>query len=125
MKVFFRKYGGEIDLRAPKIATCFEYVTLWSSSGEDTAQLGRVCAGALGVCLDYKAIFPRYRAGKMSAMEYGHLMLDRLLSEGITGTAVFREGVKCLQFMTERIPTQKEVDERANFSSSPDMDIST
>ena len=72
MKVFFRKYGGEIDLRAPKIATCFEYVTLWSSSGEDTAQLGRVCAGALGVCLDYKAIFPRYRAGKMSAMEYGH-----------------------------------------------------
>tara|TARA_Y100001963_G_scaffold106702_1_gene147471 strand:- start:68 stop:445 length:378 start_codon:yes stop_codon:yes gene_type:complete len=125
MMIHLRKLGGDISLRAPNLATCFEYVSLWGSASEDAAQLGRICAGALGVCLDYMATFPKYRTSKQSASEYGHIMLDRLLERGVTGSEVYREGVKALQFLATKIPVQEEVEERVNFTSSPDSGIST
>lgn len=124
MKVSISKWGGEIDLSCPSLATCFEFVALWTSES-DNAELARLCSGALGVCLDHTKKLPKYRPGSSSPREYGHKCLDRLLEMGITASVVYEQGVTALSFMASRIPTQDEVEEKANFISTQDRDIST
>ena len=43
MKINIKKLGGEIDLSSPSLATCFEFVSLWSAE-TDNAMLARLCA---------------------------------------------------------------------------------
>lgn len=124
MKINIKKLGGEIDLSSPSLATCFEFVSLWSAE-TDNAMLARLCAGSIGVCIDHTARLPKYRPVKHRASDYGHNCLDRLLEQGVTASVIYEEGVKCLSFMSQRIPTETEVDERANFSSTQKQDIST
>jgi hypothetical protein len=124
MKISIRRWGGEINLTAPSLATSFEFVSLWTSES-DNAQLARLCAGALGVCLDHTRKLPKYRPGKSSPLEYGHTCLDRFLSEGITASVIYEEGVKALGFMASKIPTESEVEEKANFTRSTNLDTST
>lgn len=123
MKINISKWGGEIDLVSPSLATCFEFVSLWTSES-DNAQLARLCSGALGACLDHTRKLPKYRAGSSNPREYGHKCLERLLETGVTASTIYEEGVKALSFMATKIPTEAEVDEKANFSSSQDPDIS-
>ena len=106
MKINIKKLGGEIDLSSPSLATCFEFVSLWSAE-TDNAMLARLCAGSIGVCIDHTARLPKYRPNKYRASD------------------IYEEGIKCLSFMSTKIPTEQEVDERANFSSTPEQDIST
>ena len=60
MKINIKKLGGEIDLSSPSLATCFEFVSLWSAE-TDNAMLARLCAGSIGVCIDHTARLPKYR----------------------------------------------------------------
>jgi len=124
MKINIKKLGGEINLSTPSLATCFEFVSLWSAE-TDNAMLARLCAGSIGVCIDHVAKLPKYRPNKHRPFEYGHLCLDRLLGEAVTASVIYEEGIKCLSFMSTKIPTEAEVDERANFSSTQKPDIST
>ena len=124
MKINIKKLGGEIDLSSPSLATCFEFVSLWSAE-TDNAMLARLCAGSIGVCIDHTSRLPKYRPVKHRASDFGHLCLDRLLGQGVTAAIIYEEGIKCLSFMSTKIPIEKEVDERANFSSTQDPDIST
>jgi hypothetical protein len=124
MKITIRKWGGELDMTAPSLATSFEFVSLWTAES-DNASLARLCAGALGACLDHTRKLPKYRPGKSTPLDYGHTCLDRLLSEGIVASIIYEEGVKALSFMATKIPTEREVEEKANFTASTSMDTST
>lgn len=124
MKITIAKMGGEIEISSPSLATCFEFVSLWTAES-DNAQLARLCAGSIGVCIDHLAQLPKYRPSRHRASDYGHNCLDRLLELGVTPSVIYSEGVKCLTHMTTRIPTEKEVDEKANFISTEEQDIST
>ena len=44
---------------------------------------------------------------------------------GVTPSVIYEEGVKCLSFMAQKIPTEKEVDEKANFTSTEKAVTST
>ena len=59
MKINIKKLGGEIELSSPSLATCFEFVSLWSAE-TDNAMLARLCSGsmeyALITLLDYPNI---------------------------------------------------------------------
>ena len=123
MHINIKKLGGEVEISSPSLATCFEFVSLWSAE-TDNAQLARLCAGSIGVCLDHMARLPKYRPVKHRASDYGHTCLDRLLGLGVTASVIYEEGVKCLSYMSQKIPTEREVDERANFSSTQEPDIS-
>ena len=122
MKINIKKLGGEIEITSPSLATCFEFVSLWTAEA-DNAMLARLCAGSIGVCIDHTARLPKYRPVKHRATDYGHNCLDRLLGQGVTASVIYEEGVKCLSYMSQKIPTENEVDERANFSSTPKEDI--
>jgi hypothetical protein len=124
MNINIKKLGGEVEISSPSLATCFEFVSLWSAE-TDNAQLARLCAGSIGVCLDHMARLPKYRPVKHRASDYGHTCLDRLLGLGVTASVIYEEGVKCLSYMSQKIPTEREVDERANFSSTQEPDTST
>jgi len=124
MQLNIHKRWREIDISSPSLATCVEFVSLWSAE-TDNAILARLCAGSIGVCLDHTARLPKYRPVKHRASDYGHTCLDRLLGLGVTASVIYEEGVKCLSFMSQKIPTEREVDERANFSSTQEPDIST
>ena len=124
MNINIAKMGGETEISLPSLATCFEFVSLWSSE-EDNAQLARLCAGSIGVCVDHLATLPKYRPSRHRAIDYGHNCLNRLLEIGVTPSVIYREGVKCLTHMSTQIPTEKEVNEKANFSSTPEQDILT
>lgn len=123
MKVNISKWGGEIGLVSPSLATCFEFVSLWTTES-DNAQLARLCSGALGVCLDHTKKLPKYRPGSSNPREYGHKCLEKLLESGVTASIIYEQGVTALSFMATKIPTESEVEEKANFSSSQDPDIS-
>ena len=122
MIINIKKLGGEIDLSSPSLASCFEFVSLWSAE-TDNAELARLCAGSIGVCIDHTAKLPKYRPSKHRATDYGHTCLDRLLGYGVTASTIYEEGVKCLSFMSQKIPTEEEVNEKANFTSSAEQDI--
>lgn len=116
------KFGGEIEIRSPNLATCFEFVSLWSTHGDNTAELARLCAGAIGVSIDHLAKLPKYNAAKHRPSSYGHICLDRMLSRGCSPSVIYQEGIKCLSVMTQQIPSQKEVDEKVNFTTAEEMD---
>lgn len=123
MNISIKKLGGNLETRSPDLATCFEFVSLWSTSSNDTAELGRICAGAIGVSIDHLAKLPKYRPQKHKPSSYGHIVLNRMLELGITPSAIYQEGIKCLTIMTSKIPTSKEVDEKVNFSTKGNLDI--
>ena len=122
MKINISKFGGEIETQTPSLATCFEFVSLWSTKGDDTAELGRLCSGAIGVCIDHLAKLPKYNPSKHRPSSYGHICLDRMLSRGISPSEIYQEGMKCLSMMTSKIPSQKEVDEKVNFTTTDGTD---
>tara|TARA_R110002012_G_scaffold320165_1_gene542619 strand:- start:654 stop:1022 length:369 start_codon:yes stop_codon:yes gene_type:complete len=121
MEITIKKLGGRQQIQSPSLATCFEFVSIWSTNS-DMAVTSRLCAGALGVCLDHLAILPKYKPAVHKPSNYGHLILDRLLEKGISPSAIFDNGTKCLSLMATKIPTQEDVEEEINFSSPPNGD---
>ena len=123
MKITIPRFGGELETRCPDLATCFEFVSLWSTNSSDTAELGRLCAGAIGVSIDHLARLPKYKPQVHKPSSYGHICLGRMLELNITPSQIYQEGIKCLTVMTSKIPTADEVKEKVNFSTKDDPDI--
>ena len=96
------------------LATCLEFVTLWSSSAD--VKLLRLCAGAIGIYLDKTALYPTYKPTKEEPIEYGRKMLERLLDDKIIASNIYEAGSICLKNMFYCIPTESEVEETANFT---------
>jgi len=99
------------------LATCLEFITLWSN--EDAVALLRLCSGAIGVALDEEAIYPSYKPLKHDPLSYGRLMLERLLEDGIQASQIYKAGSLCLVSFARQIPSEKGVEEQANFTHSP------
>ena len=117
MKITITKLGGEREIKSPSLATCFEFVSIWSTN-TDMSMTARLCAGSLGVCLDHFAMLPKYKPSVHKPSDYGHLILDRLLEKGITPSDIFQQGSICLAFMASKIPTQEAVEEKINFTNA-------
>lgn len=109
---------SEFKVQAPSsLATCLEFVTLWDS--DDSVRLLRLCAGAIGVALDEKGLYPKYRPLKTSPIPYGRMMLERLLDDGVSAPDIYAAGSNCLLEFAKQIPKEEGVEEKANFTHSP------
>lgn len=110
---------GKHNIVAPSsMATCWDFISIWGSD-PNRAQLARLCAGAIGVCVDHAKCLPAYRVLDGDPIAYGHAIMDRLLSNGVLPGEVYNMGVECLIEMTKQIPTQEQVEETANFTQPP------
>jgi len=105
------KHEGKIP---SSIATCLDFVSIWGSS-PNRAQLGRICAAAIAVSVDYKRVLPAYPVTSGDPISYGHKILDRLFDAGVTPARVYEMGSSLLIEMMKVIPSEKEVEEKANF----------
>jgi hypothetical protein len=106
------KHEGKIP---SSIATCLDFVSIWGSQ-PNKAQLGRICAAAIAVSVDYKRVLPAYPISSGDPISYGHKILDRLFDAGVTPAQVYEMGSEVLIEMMRVIPSEQEVEERANFS---------
>ena len=113
---------GQYDTQKPtSLAVCFEFTSLWAGQ-TDSAIIARLCAGAIGIYLDKRAILPKYRPFDQKPTEYGHKCLDRLLERGVPPRYIYDAGAQCLADMATQIPTEAEVEEQANFTASAPAD---
>jgi hypothetical protein len=105
------KHEGKIP---SSIATCLDFVSIWGSD-PNRAQLGRLCAAAIAVSVDHKRILPAYPVSSGDPIAYGYKILDRLMDNGVTPARVYEMGSSLLIEMMKVIPSEKEVEEKANF----------
>jgi hypothetical protein len=113
---------GTVEAQCPNLATCFEFVTSWTSATGDIALLARICAGAIGSVS--KSRLPVYRPSVHKPSEYGHICLDRLLAAGMTLSTILKVGTKVLQYLADQIPKEEEVEEEADFFLEAEQDSS-
>lgn len=115
MLFYLGKLGTHEGKIPPSIATCLDFVAIWGSD-PNRAQLGRLCAAAIAVSVDHKRVLPAYNLKSGDPIAYGHKVLDRLLDAGVTPGKVYEMGSEALLEMMKVIPSEKEVEDRANFT---------
>jgi len=107
------KHEGKIP---SSIATCLDFVSIWGTQGLNRAQLGRLCAAAIAVSVDHKRVLPAYPITSGDPIAFGYKVLDRLLDAGVSPAKVYEMGSEVLIEMMRVIPSEQEVEERANFT---------
>lgn len=117
MKITTKRFG-ELQAKAPNLATSFEIVLYWSGSEGNIAQLSRACAAALCIVID-KPPLPKYKPAMHKPDNFGHEALNRLLETGETSDTIFSEGTKALQFLSSQLPTDQETEEAKDFLDTP------
>lgn len=115
MLFYLGKLGTHEGKIPTSIATCLDFVAIWGSD-PNRAQLGRLCAAAIAVSVDHKRVLPAYNLSSGDPIAYGHKVLDRLLDAGVTPGKVYEMGSEALLEMMKVIPSEKEVEDRANFT---------
>mgnify|MGYP000035330417 FL=1 len=109
------KHEGKIP---SSIATCLDFVSIWGTEGLNRAHLGRLCAAAIAVSVDHKRVLPAYPVASGDPIAFGYKILDRLLDAGVTPAKVYEMGSAVLLEMMRVIPSEQEVEERANFTQA-------
>ena len=107
------QHEGEIP---SSIATCLDFVSIWGTQDLNRAQLGRLCAAAIAVSVDHKRVLPAYPIASGDPIAFGYKVLDRLLDAGVSPAKVYEMGSSVLVEMMRVIPSEQEVEERANFT---------
>ncbi|MBM84400.1 MAG: hypothetical protein CMM47_00055 [Rhodospirillaceae bacterium] len=111
---------GKHEIILPRsMATCLDFVAIWGSD-PNRAQLGRLCAAAIAVCTDHAKCLPAYPIMSGDPIAFGHKILDRLLDAGVAPAYIYEQGSNLLIEMMKEIPTEKRVEEKANFILPPE-----
>jgi len=118
MDINLKKLGQHTTQMPDSMATCLDFVAMWGSD-PNRAQLGRLCAAAIAVCVDHAKCLPAYPIADGDPIAFGHKVLDRLLSAGVSVSDVYEIGSDLLVEMMQQIPTEKAVEEQANFTQAP------
>ena len=96
------------------LATCLDFVSVWGST-LNRAQLGRLCAAAIGVCVDHAKVLPAYKINTADPLSYGHKIMERLLESGVSPGEIYEVGAGLLLEMAHKLPTEDEVETESNF----------
>lgn len=114
--VLLGKLGKVQFLQPRSLAVAFEIVTLWAGH-KDQATLSRLCAAAIGVCVDHEGKLPAYNPSREKVIDYGFRILERLLEANVNGVQIFEHGTVCLTLLAQNLPTEEQVEETVNFST--------
>ena len=115
MEIDLKKLGQHTTQTPNSLALCLDFISIWGSD-PNRAQLGRLCAAAIGVCVDHAKCLPAYKTATGDPINYGFKIMDRLLQNNVSPGYVYEIGSKLLTEMMEKIPTDREVEETANFT---------
>tara|TARA_R110000822_G_scaffold144811_2_gene283624 strand:+ start:1111 stop:1458 length:348 start_codon:yes stop_codon:yes gene_type:complete len=115
MKLNLKKIGVYDSVLPKSLATCLDFVAIWGSS-PNRAQLGRLCAAAISLCVDHEKCLPAYPVLAGDPIGYGHKILDRLLDAGVKPAYIYEVGSNLLVEMMKEIPTEEAIEEKVNFT---------
>ena len=121
MEIKLGKFEKDVKYNCD-LATALEFVLCWGESSEDTIQLLRLNAAAIGVALDSFAILPRYRPEKDKIFVYGFKVLERLLEKKVSSQEIYQAGSIVLTEMLKHIPQRDKVEEKEDFFCSPEQE---
>ena len=109
---------GEYSPKVPSsLAIIFELVSSWSEQPNRT-ELGFICAAAIAHAIDHPKK-PRHKTS-MTIKEYGRECVEWLLAGGVPIPDIYSYGSLVLALSMEKLPSQKGVDEKADFLSQPE-----
>lgn len=121
MKIKLSKFEKDVEYNCD-LATALEFILCWGESSDDTVQLLRLNAAAIGVALDSFAILPKYRPEKDKIFVYGRKVLERLLEKKVSSQEIYQAGSTILTEMLSHIPQQDKVEEKEDFFYSPEQE---
>jgi len=98
---------GELDIQIPRLCVTYDLVSCWSDN-QSRAHLGRLAAAAIGVCCK-EAGLPRYDIDSALPISYGGLVMDKLLSKGVTPAEVIEKGMQLLTVLAPKLTAEQEV----------------
>jgi hypothetical protein len=97
--------------------------TMWDvfyiSTNPNRAQLGRLFAALVGICIQNHPSCPKYSLSDCDLMAYGGKVQEWLSSQKVNPIQVLQVGTELFQMMTEHISTDEEVEAAENFTSPP------
>lgn len=117
IEVKLGKFEKQIPIVAD-LATCLEFSLVWGDVSEDPAGLIRMCAAAIGVCLDSESMLPKYRPERTTILTYGRKVLERLLEKNVPVQDIYHTGSQVLVAMSEKVPSMQDVEEKKDFFHS-------
>lgn len=115
MKVDLKKLGQHEIVLPKSMAVCLDFISIWGAE-PNRAQLGRLCAAAIAVGVDHAKILPAYPVASGDPIVFGFKVLDRLLEAGMSPGSIYEHGSAVLVEMMKNIPTEKDIEDQANFS---------
>jgi hypothetical protein len=115
MLLDLKKLGQHEGKIPSSIATCLDFVSIYGSQ-PNRAQLGRLCAAAIAAAVDHKRVLPAYPVTSGDPIAFGYKVLDRLMDAGVTPSKIYEMGSEVLLEMMRVIPSEQEVEEKANFT---------
>ena len=115
MLLDLKKLGQHEGKIPSSIATCLDFVSIYGSQ-PNRAQLGRLCAAAIAAAVDHKRVLPAYPVTSGDPIAFGYKVLDRLMDAGVTPSKIYEMGSEVLLEMMRVIPSEQEVEDRANFT---------
>lgn len=115
MLLDLKKLGQHEGKIPSSIATCLDFVSIYGSQ-PNRAQLGRLCAAAIAAAVDHKRVLPAYPITSGDPIAFGYKVLDRLMDAGVTPSKIYEMGSEVLLEMMRVIPSEQEVEEKANFT---------
>tara|TARA_R100000406_G_scaffold68216_1_gene48610 strand:- start:2571 stop:2939 length:369 start_codon:yes stop_codon:yes gene_type:complete len=118
MKIKIGKFEKDIEPEF-ELATCLEFTLIWADSIDDSANLIRINAAAIGIALDSYSILPQYKPEKDKILGYGRKILQRLLEKNVTPKDIYSSGTEILTSMSKQLPNQETIDEKKDFFHSP------
>lgn len=118
MEINLKKLGVHVAQMPKSMATSLDFVSIWGAE-PNRAQLGRLCAAVIAVCVDHARVLPSYPVATGDPIAFGHKCLDRLLEAGVGAGDIYEIGSQLLVEMIKEIPSEREVEDLANFTSQP------
>lgn len=89
------------------------------STNPNRAQLGRLFAALVGICLKNETTHPKYSLSDCDLMSYGGNMQGWLHKNNVSPVDVLTVGSSLFEMLSNHIATNKAVEAAENFSNPP------
>ena len=113
-----KKSIGKLDCEfgLPKSMSTMWDVFYMISTNPNRAQLGRLFAALVGICIQNYPSCPKYSLSDCDLMAYGGKMQEWLSSQDIGPVSVLNIGTDLFNELSKHIATEKQVKEAENFT---------
>ncbi len=118
-KTMKKKMGSmEMEFGLPQSQCAIWDVFYMIATNPNRAQLGRLFAALVGICVKNHKTHPKYSLSDCDLMAYGGKVQEWLHMNQVSPIDVLTVGTELFEMLSNHISTNKAVEEAENFSSA-------